>query len=160
MSGWEEPFIAQLEEVRNNRGVLAALKRNIGKKYPDFKSGWLVYAGVPNWATDDTKTVAELFALHPQAGGKANLGHSVGELARKTEQAGGSRESVERRFAGLIDADKEDLPYHLRQMVSLLKSKEIPVNWLCLLKDISYWDFDDDKEVQNRWAKGFWLEDK
>ena len=66
-----------------------------------------------------------------------------------------SPESVDRRFTVLLGANREDLPQHLRHAVSLLKSKDVPVDWARLLDDLKWWD-DDDRRVQRRWAKAFW----
>jgi CRISPR system Cascade subunit CasB len=62
---------------------------------------------------------------------------------------------VERRFVALLNCHQDDLDHHLRQAVSLLKSKDAPVDWAELLKDIQRWD-NDDRLVQRRWARAFW----
>jgi hypothetical protein len=40
-------------------------------------------------------------------------------------------------FRGFAQFDEEDLPNHLRQIISLLKSKDAPVNWRQLLRELS-----------------------
>ncbi|MEI7990092.1 MAG: type I-E CRISPR-associated protein Cse2/CasB, partial [Chloroflexota bacterium] len=49
----------------------------------------------------------------------------------------------------------EDLYFYLRQIMSILKSKGIPINWSQLLRDIGYWDHPN-RFVQRRWAASFW----
>ncbi len=61
--------------------------------------------------------------------------------------------STESRFIALIDSDEEQLPYRLRQMVSLLKEYEIDFNKLS--KDLLSWNHPD-KFVQIRWAREFY----
>jgi CRISPR system Cascade subunit CasB len=61
--------------------------------------------------------------------------------------------SIERRFVSLLDADKDQLPYRLRQMVSMLR--EYPLDFGALLKDLLYW-LSDGKGTQNQWARVFY----
>src|SRR6266536_5949977 len=68
-----------------------------------------------------------------------------------------SGNSLERRFVVLLNAHADDLPEHLRQAISLLKSKDKPIHWLRLLLDLKQWDRED-RRVQRLWAKGFWGE--
>ena len=63
--------------------------------------------------------------------------------------------SIEKRFVALLNSDEEDLPNHLRQIISLLKSKEAPINWSQLLFDIKNWD-NERVNVQRHLANGFW----
>ena len=64
-------------------------------------------------------------------------------------------ESLEKRFIGLLNCHRDDLPNHLRQAVSLLKSKDVQINWRRLLKDILSWDHEA-RFVQQQWAREFW----
>ncbi len=61
--------------------------------------------------------------------------------------------STERRFIHLLDADREQLPQRLRQMVALLN--EQPVDFQSLLNDLVFWSHVD-KRVQNAWARTFY----
>lgn len=61
--------------------------------------------------------------------------------------------STESRFITLIDADSEQLPYRLRQMVALFKEYAIDFN--SLSKDLLSWDHPD-KFIQVRWAREFY----
>ena len=59
----------------------------------------------------------------------------------------------------LLSAHPDDLGDYLRQAVSLLKSKDVPVNWQRLLKDVLAWKRRDERprlKVQKRWARNFW----
>jgi CRISPR system Cascade subunit CasB len=53
----------------------------------------------------------------------------------------------------LLDADHDQLPHRLRQMVALLK--EQPIDFDALLTGLLYWD-DDQKRTQNTWARDFY----
>ena len=62
---------------------------------------------------------------------------------------------VERRFASLLSADREDIDHQLRAVVVLLRQHDVPVNWLQLLRDLGGWARPD-RDVQRRWARSFW----
>lgn len=99
-------------------------------------------------AEDSAFLVAALFALHPQRGGEKTLGAAFAKIS-------GESDSIEQRFNALLNCHRDDLPYHLRQAVSLLRSKDIPVNWMRLLRDVLGWEHDD-RHVQRAWAREFW----
>src|SRR3546814_1408415 len=58
--------------------------------------------------------------------------------------------STERRFINLLDADREQLPHRLRQMLALLG--EQPIDFDTLLPDLLQWNRDV-KRSQNAWAR-------
>jgi len=61
--------------------------------------------------------------------------------------------NTERRFITLLDADSDQLPHRLRQMIALLKEQDIDFD--NLLKGLIYWN-DDQKHTQNAWARDFY----
>jgi CRISPR system Cascade subunit CasB len=116
--------------------------------------------GLTERQEDAYYTVAALFALYPgrswQATGddpkrETNFGASFGMLARANQESA----SVERRFVALLNCRWEELPGHLRNAISLLRSKEIPVNWAQLITGINRWNYED-RRVQREWARAFW----
>jgi CRISPR type I-E-associated protein CasB/Cse2 len=62
---------------------------------------------------------------------------------------------TEKRLVTLLNCHQDDLPDHLRHTIGLLKSKEIPINWLQLLNDVQNWQRES-RDVQRRWARQFW----
>ena len=57
----------------------------------------------------------------------------------------------------LLDTDRIDLPYKLRQATSLLARDGIGLDWKRLYHDLRYWDDPErDREVQKWWARGYW----
>ena len=99
--------------------------------------------------------LAGLFALHPDggagAGEKTSLGDAVAHLYAQRDR----NTSIEQRFITLLDADRDQLPHRLRQMISLLKAEQIPVDWEQLLSDLLYWA-SERHTVQQRWARDFY----
>jgi len=100
--------------------------------------------------------IASLFAAWHQGGrplatASGGMGWSFAELARKTN----NRDSTERRFMTLLTSSDADLPMHLRQAISLLRSHDVPVDWSRLHRDVRWWE-DRERRVQRRWAREFW----
>jgi CRISPR system Cascade subunit CasB len=161
----DERFIRALENLVTNddRAALAALRRGLGQQpgetielYPYV----VPYVQGLRYTSDENAyyIIASLVGLYPTLSWQRsdekqsiNLGASLALLT------GDSGDSLERRFVALLNAHADDLPEHLRQAISILKSKDKPVHWLRLLLDLKQWDRED-RRVQRLWAKGFWGE--
>jgi len=151
-----QPFVTYLEGLRDDRAALAALRRGLGQP-PGTVAG--MYPYVVRWLPADAPPgreaayylVAALYAYHPAAGGAGNLG----EAFRRTLDPQGDNTAVERRFTALLAAHPDDLDFYLRQAVSFLRSKEVPVDWHQLLADVLAWGHPD-RYVQKQWARAFW----
>ncbi|MCW5961309.1 MAG: type I-E CRISPR-associated protein Cse2/CasB [Pyrinomonadaceae bacterium] len=157
----DEKFVGRLEKYvkDEDRAALAHLRRGLGK---DAWTATEMFPYVAGWTANLSRRdenayflVASLVGLYPTYSWKPtekikfnNLGKSLSFLS---EDSG----SIEKRFTALLNADDEDLSEHLRQIVSLLKSKEAPINWHQLLRDIKNWSHEN-RFVQRSWAKGFW----
>lgn len=152
------PFLEYLYSLRqaDNRAALAELRRGLRTEAgtaPEmfrYVARWVPANAYPN---EERRyyLIASLFALHPEPGGRGNMGDHFAAVA-----AGGkSEEATERRFAALLAVHEDDLAYHLRQAVSLCKSEEVPINWDQLFRDLGWWSHAD-RRVQRRWANSFW----
>ncbi len=159
------PFVAYLESLaeREDRGALAALRRGLGQPpvavpamYP-YVVPWLPADARP-WQEDVYYLVAALYSLHPAPGGAGNLGASFRLAAAKDPAAPAENERTsptERRFAALLATHADDLPDRLRQAIGFLASKEVPVDWRQLFRDLPRWG-DPSRRVQRGWARAFW----
>lgn len=158
------PFIDYLESLasQENRGALAALRRGLGQPPGTVAA---MYRYVVPWVPAEANAwqegvyylIASLFSLHPMSGNVGNLGDSF-RLAAGKEPAPPAEDRVspvERRFTALLAAHPDDLPNHLRQAIGYLASKEVPVNWRQLFRDLFYWS-DPSRRVQKAWARAFW----
>lgn len=156
-----ERFVEHLEklEASQDRSALAALRRSLGKSPGQAAEAHrhVLWVGPPSWEEPAYYLVAGLFALHPASWRKdegdrqlTNFGASFAWLKSKTDS-----DSIEKRFVALLDCHEDDLAEHLRHAVSLLRSKEIPVDWAQLLRDLRNWNHED-RFVQRRWARAFW----
>ncbi len=95
--------------------------------------------------------VASLWAAHWQKGQKGQP-MPLGKACAVYQAASGST-NTERRLITLLDADSDQLPHRLRQMIALLKEQDIDFD--NLLKGRAYWN-DDQKRTQNAWARDFY----
>jgi CRISPR system Cascade subunit CasB len=103
------------------------------------------------WRREMLYLVAGLWAAHWREEQRGQ-GMSPGEACAAYQAVSGST-STEHRFINLLDADSDQLPHRLRQMVALLK--EHPIDFEGLLKGLLYWN-DDEKRTQNAWARDFY----
>ncbi|MCA9474013.1 MAG: type I-E CRISPR-associated protein Cse2/CasB [Nitrospira sp.] len=103
------------------------------------------------WRRTMLYLVAGLWAAHWREGQKEPL-RSLG-IACAAHQATSASTSTERRFINLLDADSEQLPHRLRQMIALLREQAI--DFEALLKGLLNWN-DDQKRTQNAWAQDFY----
>lgn len=104
-----------------------------------------------SWRREMHYLVAGLWATHWRQG-RTGTPIGIGEACAKYQEASGSI-STERRFIALLDADDDQLPHRLRQMIALLKDQVIDFD--ALLTGLLYWN-DDQKCTQNAWARDFY----
>ena len=148
-------FIEWLESLnRRDAKVRAVLKRSLAFNPGDFPEAFpyvepLVRADGP--AREMHYLAAGLWATHWRED-HAGKGLALGEAAARHRVVSGS-EGLERRFIALLDADSEQLPHRLRQMVTLLK--EQPLDFGLLLEDLLRWNHPE-KRTQHRWARDFY----
>jgi len=92
--------------------------------------------------------VAGLFALKDGAhqGGRS-LALALWEAARERDS-----KSVEKRFLALLDADRDQIAFRLRQAVGLVEGG---LDFARLLDDLLDW-FHQNRRVQARWAKEYY----
>jgi CRISPR system Cascade subunit CasB len=149
-----DPLVGYLLDLvrRNDRRSLAMLRRSLApgceasaypvvarffppERRPSLERAMLLLAG--------------LFATHPEHS-SSNLGLALRRLADKKGSG-----SIEGRFMALLDARNEDIAPHLRQLVSLLASEGLAIDWHDLLRALKNWDFEDNC-ARRQWAKDFW----
>lgn len=150
-------FIESLES-RNKADskVRATLRRSLA-----FAPGAFVpaYPYVESFVTDTDNAwrreahylVAGVWAAHWREGSKGSS-MPIGKACAAHQSATGST-STEPRFINLLDADTDQLPHRLRQMVALLKDQ--PIDFDGLLTGLLYWN-NDEKRTQNAWARDYY----
>jgi CRISPR system Cascade subunit CasB len=150
-------FIAWLEDLNaKDTKARAVLKRSLSFEPGTFPAAYpyvepFVKDSGDGWNREVHYLVAALWAMHWREGRCGNA-MTIGEACATYSRLSGSS-SIERRFISLLDADRDQLPYRLRQMVAVLKDQ--PIDFDALLKDLKFWN-DEKKGKQNCWARDFY----
>ncbi len=155
---WDQELVDELTRLADpdtpDRAVLAYLRRGIDHSldYTLGRVGWLFHR-VPDYALEDAVFAAGLFAwvkgACPQAD-KVNFGAAFGAGLTLEE-----KQQREKRFIDLLDTDADELPYKLRQAITLIARNNIGLDWVLFIQHIAHWS-DPDRWVQKKWARGFW----
>lgn len=151
-------FIHWLEKMnKENTKVRAILRRSLalapGTFPPAFPYVEPFLKNVDGRRREAFYLTAGLWAMHwkeGQSGEILPMGKACERLKRESNS-----ESLEKRFIALLDADNDQLPHRLRQMISLLK--DFTLDFESLLLDILRWD-NDQKTIQIQWARDFYKE--
>ena len=155
MSGFVE-WLEKLNETDTK--VRAVLRRSLAFDPGVFPSAYpFVEPFLKNddnfWRREMLYLVAGLWASHwrkDRSGERISLGKACAAQQGKSA-------STERRFINLLDADPDQLPHRLRQMVALLKDYNL--DFEALLTGLLYWN-SDGKRTQNQWARDFYRNPK
>jgi len=160
-------LIAWLEQLNETDSkARAVLRRSLafdpGQHIPAFPYVEPFLKGAEEgWRRDVHYLVGALWAAHWREGqtdSKTKFAVAVGryDLERRNKMSADERRkttSTEKRLIALLDADEDQLPHRLRQMVALLG--EQPIDFEALLNDLLHWNRDD-KRTQNAWARDFY----
>lgn len=157
------------------KAQLAELRRGAGKKPGELPQLWGSFlCGIPQELIGRTAepsaaewsiyTTLTLYALHQQgnsdnvydSGREYSFGRAAGKLV-------GSEDDVERirkRFASAALADDMcELSYHLRNIIALMKSENIKIDYADLAKDIFLFQNEDHiNEIRLKWGRDFYRE--
>lgn len=150
-------FIKWLEELNvKDTKVKATLRRSLAfapgtfpKAYPYVEP--FVKDARSEWYREIHYIVAALWALHWREGRGTDVMRISKACAAYFDLS--ESKSIEQRFILLLDADMDQLPYRLRQLVALLKDYSIDLD--DILEGLKYWN-DEKKITQNRWAHDFY----
>ncbi len=160
--GAVDRFIDRLETL--DAGGRARLKRNAGRTLNEARDVYQVFFSMlpyemPLWDQEDYFLIATLYAVGTRRENPRlrNTPRSVGASLRRIRGDNDDRRtSLDKRFQTLLEADREQLPFRLRQIVSLLAANEIAIDWARLLRDVQFWEKGEGK-VQRRWAEHYYV---
>jgi len=157
------------------KAALAMLRRGIGKAPGSMPELWNVtLSELPEillskneeptngeWAVH---TALTLYALHQQ--GKDSERHcmqkegeNLGIAARRlVDREKSNEEAVIRRFHLVALSDNFNrLSWHLRGLIQLLKSKDIPLDYPALTEDLYWFNFNDMRDgIRLKWGQDFY----
>lgn len=170
----QQQFVADLQQtaanlqsqdghrVREARQRLAELRRGVGRAYPAPAAYDLVLRHDPPQSQEHAWLLtAGLFALHPDSESDGrSLGTALGRLNRPESAAKAPAPSVEARLRQLVTVEQDRLPHHLRQVVQLLRSHAIGLDYLRLLRDLCVLAVHDPKaethSVRLQWTRDYY----
>lgn len=150
-------FIEWLEKLsEQDTKVRAVLRRSLafdpGAYVPTYPYVEPFLKGDDNqWRRVVFYLVAGLWAAHWREGARG-VPMSLGRACAAYQAASGST-STERRFITLLDADQDQVPHRLRQLIALLKDQELDFD--DLLQKLLYWNHDQNRS-QTDWAREFY----
>src|SRR6266545_5885419 len=164
-SPWQrqsQAFIANLGRL--DPGGRARLKRNAGRVLAEARDIHRAFFqalpyDVNERQQEDYFLVATLFPLVPHSPQAGSLGETLRQVRRlRAAPSDGRLNSFDRRFQTLIDSDREQLPFRLRQAVRLVATHRegVALNWERLLLDVLGWERLD-RGVQLRWARAYFV---
>ena len=133
-------------------GSKAKLKRDAGKTIGESHSIGLFYSLLPyglNAAQEESYFLMATLYPMAESGVVGNLGASLRHARDPKNNKG-----LDRRIEILLDADKTQLPFRLRQAIQFLKSRRVSVNWQRLLEDLQKWNRPS-RIVQKQWARDY-----
>ena len=150
-------FIEWLEAVNEkDTKVRAVLRRSLAfdpgafvPAYP-YVEPFLKNEDNP-WRREMLYLVAGIWAMHWRAG-RNGASLPIGRACAAHQLASGSK-NTELRFITLLDADCDQLPHRLRQIITLLRDHAI--DFEAMLRGLLFWN-DDQKRIQNAWARDFY----
>jgi CRISPR type I-E-associated protein CasB/Cse2 len=146
-------FLKRLSDL--NIGERARLKRCAGQTLSESREVFLFSRLLPNGVSKNQEAIYFLIAtLYPMAEntGEGDFGTSLRKVKNENNHKG-----LDKRVQVLLDSDEIQLPFRLRQLIHLIKSKQVKVNWQNLLEDLLWWN-SQERAVQRRWARNYFAE--
>lgn len=155
-------FVDYLQSLKasGNRKAMAELRRGLSydqghyfQSYRHTESPEARGDDETDWGSRIRALIGGLFALHGDEGHRGENDNSLGRVLGALYFDKEKSPSIEKRFLTLLDSDDEQLPYRLRQIISLIK--EYKIDWGKLHGDMRNWNHPD-RYVQRRWAMDFY----
>lgn len=159
----KEEFIERLKKA--NKSDIAILKRASGSSIAESRQAMgIFYKLLPRALTYQKDEemfflIATLFGFNQNAF-SGNFGETM-----KLVKIRSKSESLDKRFLALLDTYRgfnetwSAFSFKLRQLINLASSKEVGIDWVSLLKDLSYWTHPD-KFIQKKWARSYFFIEK
>ncbi|TFU26515.1 type I-E CRISPR-associated protein Cse2/CasB [Thermus tengchongensis] len=144
-------WLEKLKESQSWTAVRATLRRSLAFApgvYPPAFPYVEAFVREEGWQREAHYLVAALYALKD---GAHQEGRTLAQALKEAERARDSK-SVERRFLALLDADRDQIAFRLRQAVGLVEGG---LDFAQLLEDLLRW-FDPRRRVQARWAREYY----
>ena len=160
--------LSNQKEETYDKATLAKVRKTLGKPLSEATEIWPSSYQQPSYEELAIYTALQLYALHQQGVSTSvmlddskpyeNIGSALGKLRKEDDTT-----SIDRRFNTMITSSTfEELTYHLRHLISLLKveSPVIQVDYSGLANDL-YWFLNNSQEnVRLNWARAYYKQIK
>jgi CRISPR system Cascade subunit CasB len=156
MSEFSASFVRHLRTLaERDRGSMAVLRRSLSFDPGTYPAAFPLVEGFVSDTTSGASRrslylLAGLFASHGRHEPGTTFAAAFARLQQRRRSA-----SLEQRFIGLLDADEDQLPFRLRQAISLLAADGIGFDYERLSSDLPWWSAES-RQVQQRWARDFY----
>lgn len=155
-------LVQWLRTQKARRGVLAQLRCGIvpGKQ----QRAWPLLArfdGIEGHKGEVVRTIAALFAAHPEESVSGSMGGVCRKLRSDDERRDNEKPGpMGMRFQQLLAAETAEVCPRVVRLILRAKAQGIPVNYEQLQEDLLHWEAPQKrKRVQERWAQQFWAPD-
>lgn len=122
-----------------------------GKEWSNFCRYWVAALYAQRYTGPENDDFAAL--TKAESWPETSFAKAAGEVTKDKRSDGEGSDkisSLEKRFLYLLDCEREELGYALRQWSRLLKAKKI--DWASLLKDLEYWN----EATKDRWSRHYY----
>ena len=169
----KQKILSLIVQAKSNTGVLAELRRGIGKKPGELPQLWGYFLESmpenfygdkePSRAEWAIYTVLTLYALHQQ--GKSletdvmyQEGQTFGKAVANLVHNENDKERVIRRFNTIATATSiEETVHYLRGMIQLLRNENIGLDYSVLAGNIFLYQFPEfSSQVRLKWGQDFY----
>ena len=163
-----------MQKNKSANALLAALRNSVGKPLEQAEDIWpflfenvpeefLSLTGVPTKEETVIYTVLQLYAICMQGSNKnvivdETFKGSIGSSLKAGRKVSEDSSALDRRFNVLIASDSfEELTYHLRQIIILVRSKaELTINFSGLANDLYWFQLGQAQSVCFKWATDYY----
>lgn len=152
-----EPFLDWLKRLQGQKvwtAARAALRRSLAfppGAYPRAMPYVEPFLAKRDWRQEEREAYYLVAALYALKDGAHQVGRTLAQALALRKNATGSA-SVEKRFLALLEADRDQIAFRLRQAVALVEGG---IDFARLLDDLLRW-FSPERHVQARWAREFY----
>lgn len=163
-------YLMSIADTGAGRGIMASLRHGMGRKPGELPELWgiifdripdeLIGQREPSYAEWAVYTALTLYALHQQGNEfnanaqNVSVGSAAARLIKKDEDM---KRIINRLNLVITSVSPEDLAYHLRGIIQLLKSENIPLDYAQLAKELYLFHNQDYAgNIKLSWGRDFY----
>ena len=152
------------------RAALANLRRGVGRRpgelpqlygelLQDMPEEMYSAGSKPSYAEWAVYMALTLYAMHQQGKDVKTDNISLGNAASELVADNDDTERIWKRlYAVASSADMQEMSYHIRALIKLLRDKDIPLDYPQLAKDLYFYQLSDEsaEHIRLKWGQDFY----